>query len=102
MFTRENKMIVLKVDMLVRPGTEQQCREYIHILQEHSRREPGCLMYIGHQSTEDPRKFLFYEQYKDADALEAHRNAPYFKQYVIGGLDTIMEHRSRALFTAVE
>ena len=43
-------------------------------LQEHSRKEPGCLLYIGHQSTEDPRKFLFYEQYKDAAALDAHRN----------------------------
>ena len=55
-------------------------------------------MYIGHQSTEDPRKFLFYEQYKDAAALDAHRSAPYFKQYVTGGLDAIMEQRSRDLY----
>jgi len=95
-------MIVLKVDMLVKPGTEQTCREYIQILQEHSRKEPGCVLYIGHQSMEDPRKFLFYEQYKDDAALEAHRNAPYFKQYVIGGLDAIMERRSRDLYTVVE
>jgi quinol monooxygenase YgiN len=95
-------MIVLKVDMLVKPGSEAKCREYIQILQEHSRNESGCLLYIGHQSTEDPRKFLFYEQYKDAAALEAHRNAPYFKQYVIGGLDAIMEHRSRDLFELIE
>ena len=101
-FWREHKMIVLKVDMLVKPGGEQKCREYIHILQEHSRKEPGCLLYIGHQSTEDPRKFLFYEQYKDAAAFEAHRNAPYFKQYVIGGLDTILEHRSRDLFEPID
>ncbi len=56
-------MIVLKVDMLVKPGAEQKCREYIQILQEHSRKEPGCLLYIGHQSTENPRKFLFYEKH---------------------------------------
>jgi (4S)-4-hydroxy-5-phosphonooxypentane-2,3-dione isomerase len=95
-------MIVLKVDMKVKPGTEAKCREYIQILQEHSRKEAGCLMYIGHQSTEDPRKFLFYEQYKDAAALEAHRNAPYFKHYVIGGLDAIMESRSRDLFEPID
>ncbi|HEY2115556.1 MAG TPA: putative quinol monooxygenase [Candidatus Angelobacter sp.] len=95
-------MIVLKVDMLVKPGAEEKCRECIKILQEHSRKEPGCLLYIGHQSTEDPRKFLFYEQYKDAEALEIHRNAPYFKQYVIEGLDTIMENRSRGLYEPVE
>ena len=95
-------MIVLKVDMLVKPGTEEKCREYIRILQEHSRREAGCLMYIGHQSTQDPRRFLFYEQYKDAAALEAHRNAPYFRQYVTGGLDAIMEQRSRELYSPIE
>jgi quinol monooxygenase YgiN len=95
-------MIVLKVDMVVKAGTEQKCREYIQILQEHSRKEPGCLMYIGHQSTENPRKFLFYEQYKDAAALDAHRAAPYFKQYVSEGLDTIMENRSRDLYERID
>ena len=95
-------MIVLKVDMVVKPGTEEKCKEYIRILQENSRKEPGCMIYIGHQSTEDPRKFMFYEQYRDHAALEAHRNAPYFKQYVNAGLDTIMEQRSRELYRAVE
>ena len=59
-------------------------------------------MYVGHQSMADPRKFLFYEQYKDQAALDAHRNAPYFKQYVNGGLDPIMEDRTRELYTAIE
>jgi autoinducer 2-degrading protein len=95
-------MIVLKVDMLVKPGAEEKCKEYIRVLQEHSRREPGCLKYLGHQSSEDPRRFLFYEQYVDAAALEAHRNAPHFKQYVIGGLDAIMESRSRELYRVIE
>ncbi|MFI5104570.1 MAG: putative quinol monooxygenase, partial [Terriglobales bacterium] len=49
--------------MLVKPGTEEKCKEYIRILQQHSRQEPGCVMYVGHQSKADPRKFLFYEQY---------------------------------------
>jgi (4S)-4-hydroxy-5-phosphonooxypentane-2,3-dione isomerase len=95
-------VIVLKVDMQVKPGTEEKCKEYIRLLQQNSRKEPGCLLYIGHQSTEDPRKFFFYEQYKDHAALEAHRGAPYFKQYVNDGLDIIMENRSRELCVPVE
>ena len=95
-------MIVLKVDMQVKAGMEEKCKEIIRHLHEHSRKEPGCVQYVGHQSTEDPRKFLFYEQYKDAAALAAHRAAPYFKQYVSEGLDTIMEHRSRDLFEPVD
>src|SRR5262245_47854310 len=65
--------------------------EYIRLLQQPSREEPGSLTYVGHHSTENPRKFLIYEQYKDQAALDAHRNAPYFKQYVHGGLDGIMD-----------
>jgi len=95
-------MIALKVDMLVKAGYEEKCKELIHILQENSRKEPGCLLYVGHQSVENPRKFLFYEQYKDQAALDAHRKAPYFKQYVQGELDPILEERSRELYTAVE
>ena len=95
-------MIVLKVDMLVKPGAEEKCKELIRIMQEHSRKEAGCLLYIGHQSVEDPRRFFFYEQYADQAALAFHRDAPYFKQYVIGGLDTIMEHRTREIAVPVE
>jgi quinol monooxygenase YgiN len=95
-------MIVLKVDMLVKPGAEEKCREYIRLLQEHSRKEPGCVQYVGHQSSDDPRRFLFYEVYKDQAALQAHRDSPHFKQYVNGGLDGIMESRSREIYTPVE
>ena len=95
-------MIVLKVDMVVKPGMEEKCRELVRVLQEHSRKEPGCAQYVGHQSTENPRRFFFYEVYKDEAALQAHRDAPYFKQHVHGGLDGIMESRERELFRAVE
>lgn len=37
------------------------------------REEPGNHMYIGHQSPEDPTRFVFYEQYEDQAAIEAHR-----------------------------
>jgi quinol monooxygenase YgiN len=95
-------MIVLKVDMQVRRGAETECRGLIRKMQEHSRKEPGCVQYVGHQSTEDPSRFFLYEVYRDEAALQAHRDAPYFKQYVHGGLDAIVEKRTRELFTVVE
>jgi len=88
--------------MVVKPGAEEKCRDLIRRLHEHSRQEPGCVQYVGHQSKEDPRHFLFYEVYKDESALQAHRDSAHFKEYVIGGLDAIMESRSRELYTIVE
>ncbi|RLA11444.1 MAG: antibiotic biosynthesis monooxygenase [Gammaproteobacteria bacterium] len=37
------------------------------------RQEPGNHAYIGHQSPDDPTRFVFYEQYDDEAALLAHR-----------------------------
>jgi len=68
------------------------------ILQRHSRQEPGCLMYIGHQSSEDPRKFMFYEQYKDDAALEAHRATPHFLQFARKDLPKIADRTEGNLF----
>src|SRR5262245_46164312 len=39
--------------------------------------EPGCLVYRPHRSTKDPDVFIFYEQYKDDAAFDAHRKAPH-------------------------
>jgi quinol monooxygenase YgiN len=95
-------MIVLRVDMLVKPGAESQCLEIIRKLQEHSRQEPGCVYYAGQQSKENSRHFFMYEVYKDEAAFQAHRSTPYFKQYAQDGLGTILEQRTRELFTPVE
>src|SRR5215207_3148907 len=43
--------------------------------------EPGCLVYRPHRSTSDPDLFVFYEQYKDAAAFDAHRSAPHLATY---------------------
>ena len=46
-----------------------------------SKAEPGCLVYRPHRSTKDPDAFVFYEQYKDDAAFDAHRKAPHLAAY---------------------
>src|SRR5258708_12359479 len=87
----EGEVIVLKVDMLVKPGSEEKCKELIRIMQDHSRKEAGCLLYIGHQSVEDPRRFFFYEQYADQAPLQFHPTPPTFNQYLTAGLATTLK-----------
>jgi quinol monooxygenase YgiN len=43
--------------------------------------EPGCIVYRPHRSTTDPGLFLFYEQYRNEAAFEAHRKAPHLARY---------------------
>ena len=94
-------MLVLLVQFTVQPRTEEQAKEYIRRMEENTRREPGCRMYVGHQSTENSRSFCFYEQYDNQAALDAHRAAPYFAKYVTSGLAKIMESRTQALYEPV-
>ena len=94
-------MMVLVVNYRVKPGTEELAKEYIRKMQQHTRKEPGCRFYVGHQSLEDQRLFCFYEQYDDQAALDAHRAAPYFAEYVSNGLTTLAETRQAGRFEPV-
>ncbi len=94
-------MLVLIVNFTVKAGNEQKAIELMHKLEEHTRREPGCRLYIGLQSTEDPRRFCFFEEYENQAALDAHRAAPYFAEYLINGLRKLMESRTQEFFTPV-
>jgi len=94
-------MIVLVVNYRVRPGTEELAKEYIRKMQQNTRKESGCRLYVGHRSLEDPLLFCFYEQYDDQAALDAHRATPYFAEYVTNGLVTLAESRKAGLFEPV-
>ena len=94
-------MFVLLVQFTVKPGKEKQAKEFMRKMEEHTRQEPGCKYYIGSQSNTDPRRFCFYEQYVDEMALQAHRAAPYFAQYVTNGLGPLMESVTRETFSTV-
>ena len=95
-------MLVYIVHLTLKSGSEEQAREYVRKMQEHTRREPGCRLYIGHQSIDNPRNICFYEQYDDRAALAAHHAAPYFKQYVTEGLAKLVESRTQEFFAPVD
>jgi len=95
-------MIAWVVCYVVRAGAESQALEYIRKLEEHTRREPGCRLYFGHQSPANPRRFVFYEKYDDRAALEAHRAAPYFTEYITNGLAKLAETRTAELFAPMD
>src|SRR6266704_2553819 len=44
-------------------------------------KEQRRLVYRPHRSTKDPDLFIFYEQYKDDAAFDAHRKAPHLTSY---------------------
>jgi quinol monooxygenase YgiN len=68
------------------PGDSAEIDESVRVLATASRQEPGCINYIPHRMEDDPYTVLFYEQYQDEKALEAHQNSKHFKDCFAGGL----------------
>ncbi len=42
--------------------------------------EEGTLRYVLHRAKKDPTKFLFYERYKDKEALASHGSTSHVKE----------------------
>lgn len=75
--------------------------ETLRQLAEASRKEPGCVSYIPHQLEDDPDTVIIYEQYKDAQALTAHRASEHFNKLAVGGLYQKMRDRAVENLTAL-
>jgi quinol monooxygenase YgiN len=94
-------MVVLAVTWMAKAGREAEVAGIFSKLTEESRKEPGCGMYQVHQHKTDSRRFFVYEQYTDDAALEAHRAAPHFLQYVKKELPKLGERVEGNLYVPI-
>jgi (4S)-4-hydroxy-5-phosphonooxypentane-2,3-dione isomerase len=71
-------MLVLLVDIHVKP----ECREAFVAActanHRGSRREPGNLRWDFLQNEEEPERYTLYEVYRDPAALQAHQQQPHY------------------------
>jgi autoinducer 2-degrading protein len=90
-----NNIIAVAAEWRALPGHEETVRQLMleaaAAVRQH---EPGNLLYVGHQDPEDPAHFLFYEQYADQQALEAHRDSAHYQEVVVGKLVPLLAERT--------
>ncbi|HEV2277104.1 MAG TPA: putative quinol monooxygenase [Acidobacteriaceae bacterium] len=92
-------MISFTVRMKFRPDDRQRVHELLTALAHASRLEPGCVTYIPHAVEGEPDTIVVYEQYRDQQALDAHRASKHFKDCAVGGLYQLMLDRQVENFT---
>ena len=93
-------MISFTVRMRFRPEDREDIAAILRELAPLSREEPGCVSYIPHTVETDPDIVVIYEQYRDGEAVDAHRASPHFARYAVGGLYQRMLERSVEMLTA--
>ena len=93
-------MISFTVRMRFAPEDQAEVRNILKNLGAASSQEPGCANYVTHVLDTDPNTVVIYEQYRDAEALEAHRASAHFDQYATNGL--YRKVRERTTETLIE
>jgi quinol monooxygenase YgiN len=90
---------VLIVRMQAKEGEEERAAALMGELAEATRQEPGCELYIPSRDPENPRSLLFYEQYRDKAAFEAHGASEHFQRLAAGELFGLVESpRERSFY----
>lgn len=71
--------MIVVAKLKAKKGAEEEMEKVLCDAVKNVASEEGTLTYTLHRSQSDPCTFLFYEKYKDADALTAHSSTPHFK-----------------------
>ena len=75
------KVTVLAV-IVAKPGLEEQVRAELEALLAPTRQEEGCLNYNLHRSGDDPARFMFYENWRSKQDLDAHLAKPHLVRFL--------------------
>ncbi len=65
-----------------------------------TRQETGCLEYRLHQDNNDPRVFIFHENWETMECLERHLATPHYKNY-IAAVDGLIEEKTVHKMTCI-
>lgn len=84
-------MLTVVATIIAKPDFVAQVRKELLKLVAPTRVEDGCINYDMHQCIDDPTRFVFYENWRDAAALEKHLDTPHLRAW------REYEHRSGAL-----
>ncbi|HEY4416054.1 MAG TPA: putative quinol monooxygenase [Verrucomicrobiae bacterium] len=66
------KNVTVVATFEAKPGQEAELKKALLGLIAPTRKEAGCVNYDLHQSPDEPRKFLFHENWTSKALLDAH------------------------------
>jgi quinol monooxygenase YgiN len=79
-------------------GEEEAVAAAIEKLVGPSRAEAGMIVYQPHRDPDDPRLFVFYEQYADEAAYQAHLESAHIEEHGFGNAIPRLESREREFY----
>jgi quinol monooxygenase YgiN len=74
-------MIIITGDVVCRPDSFDEALRLSEVHVARSRSEPGCLSHAVHRDVEDPLRLVFFEEWADMAAVQAHFVVPASKAF---------------------
>lgn len=65
-------LLTVVAEIVAKPGKEDEVRKHLLGFVEPTRKEDGCVQYDLHVSNDEPGRFIFYENWTSAEALDKH------------------------------
>ncbi len=70
-------LLTVVAELVAKPGKADEVRAALTGLVDPTRKEDGCVQYDLHESTDEPGRFVFYENWASRAALDAHLESPH-------------------------
>ncbi|PZP61594.1 MAG: antibiotic biosynthesis monooxygenase [Pseudoxanthomonas spadix] len=93
--------IVVVARWTVAAAAIAEVRALLPQLQRQSLAEPGCLGYEVLESGAAPEVIVLIERYRDAAAIDAHRNTAHYRELVASRIAPLLVQRQVDLLTSV-
>jgi quinol monooxygenase YgiN len=74
-----SKTYCVQVELFIQPSVRQEFLKCIDNNQRGSNQEPLCYQYVYGESTAEPNKFVFHEEYQGREGFEAHTRTEHFQ-----------------------
>ena len=95
-----SEIVTLFCPVDAKKGCGEKLKAALIALTCETRKEAGCICYRLH-STPDPDRFLIYEQWKNAQALDDHCKSPHLKEFLADKEGILLEDPQGAWATEI-
>ncbi|MQA16629.1 MAG: hypothetical protein GEV09_21600 [Pseudonocardiaceae bacterium] len=99
---REVHMIAVVAKYRAAEGAAESLAAALREYTPLTRAEAGCETFVANRSRDEPREFVLYEQYRDAEAFDAHRASEHFASIAQGRIWPLLDSREVTLCDVLE
>lgn len=85
------QLLTVVAEIKAKAGKEEDLRKALLALVEPTSKEEGFVQYDLHVHTNDPGRFVFYENWVSREHLDRHRTAPHLKAFAAVAGDLVDE-----------